>query len=254
MPDGNRNQDKLKNLVIFIYLVFLSLTLGAQGNNFAVVELFTSEGCSSCPPAEKVFQELKKEYAQREAPVFFLAYHVDYWNRLGWKDPYSKLQFTVRQENYSRVLPSKELYTPQVVVNGQKELGGNEKEKIKAAINTSLSLPSAYPFSVQVDSILRDTLFFSYKLQRADKNLVMQVALTQNGIVTEVQKGENKGKRLPHESVVRIFSAINQPAAEGKGTLALKGLQPGPDFELLIFLQQKQSMKILAARSLSFLN
>jgi len=124
-----------------LHLILLFLLFGYHGSAqqpFVIVELFTSEGCSSCPPADKVLSELKAEAEKYKQPVLFLEYHVDYWNRLGWKDPFSKNQFTLRQENYSRVLPGKELYTPQLVVNGEAELTGSDQKAAKAAIQKAL--------------------------------------------------------------------------------------------------------------------
>ena len=102
---------------ILILLFFFSFFSNAQ-KPFAVVELFTSEGCSSCPPADILLSKTGIKSEKNGDNVFFLAYHVDYWNKGGWKDPFSKYQYTLRQENYSRVLPEKEMYTPQAIING----------------------------------------------------------------------------------------------------------------------------------------
>ncbi len=103
---------------------------------FAAAELFTSEGCNTCPPAERLLSELKTEAEKNKQNIYFLEYHVDYWNRLGWKDPFSKNQFTLRQENYSRVLPGKELYTPQLVINGETEVNGSDKKAAQELIQS----------------------------------------------------------------------------------------------------------------------
>jgi len=98
------------------------LTNDAHG--FALVELFTSEGCSSCPPAEELAAEIQKESADR--PVYVLAYHVDYWDHQGWKDRYSDPAYSQRQKDYSSWLGTSDIYTPQVVVNGRKQLVGSD--------------------------------------------------------------------------------------------------------------------------------
>src|SRR5436190_23276530 len=116
-----------------LLLFCLMPLLAAAQTPFAVVELFTSESCNSCPAADKVLSELKKEMTQKGSKVFFLEYHVDYWNKAGWKDPFSRNQFTLRQENYSRVLPGKEMYTPQVIINGSTDLTGTSKDSVRSA-------------------------------------------------------------------------------------------------------------------------
>ncbi|MEO6849831.1 MAG: DUF1223 domain-containing protein, partial [Mucilaginibacter sp.] len=103
---------------------------------FAVVELFTSEGCSSCPPADAVVAKVQKESANK--PVYILAYHVDYWNRLGWKDVFSSPEYSARQNQYAHWLKLSSVYTPQVVVNGRTEFVGSEEGALRGAISTNL--------------------------------------------------------------------------------------------------------------------
>lgn len=94
-----------------------------KGEGFAVVELFTSEGCSSCPPADELLADIQKETKGKN--VFLLAFHVDYWDRLGWKDRFSKEQNTDRQRQYKQWLGLNVMYTPQFVINGSSEFAGN---------------------------------------------------------------------------------------------------------------------------------
>src|SRR5579872_2704486 len=121
--------------------------LGQQpGKGFAVVELFTSEGCSSCPPADALVARVQKE--DKDAPVYILAYHVDYWDRLGWKDAFSEAAYSDRQRRYASWLKLSGIYTPQIVVNGRTEFVGSQAGSLASAIhsglqqqgNTSLSL------------------------------------------------------------------------------------------------------------------
>ena len=103
---------------------------------FAVVELFTSEGCSSCPPADAVIAKLEKENTDKS--IYILAFHVDYWNRLGWKDVFSSADYSKRQNDYARFLHLQSVYTPQIVVDGKTEFVGSEENTLRAAIHTSL--------------------------------------------------------------------------------------------------------------------
>src|ERR1700761_5494846 len=108
--------------------------VGTKG--FAVVELFTSEGCSSCPEADELIARVQQR--DRDLPVYVLAYHVDYWDRLGWKDAFSDAAYTDRQKRYASWLKVTSIYTPQVVVNGQTEFVGSESIALTNAIKTAL--------------------------------------------------------------------------------------------------------------------
>src|ERR1700744_6104626 len=98
------------------------------GKGFAVIELFTSEGCSSCPPADALVARVQKE--SNDKPVYILAFHVDYWNRLGWKDVFSSAEYSERQNQYARWLKLSSVYTPQIVVNGRTEFVGSEEANL----------------------------------------------------------------------------------------------------------------------------
>ncbi len=101
---------------------------------FAVVELFTSEGCSSCPPADKLVSEIVSE---KHDNIYVLTYHVDYWNRLGWKDVFSKSEWSARQQYYAAMLGLEGVYTPQIVVNGKQEFVGSNESKLRNAISNA---------------------------------------------------------------------------------------------------------------------
>lgn len=100
-----------------------------------MLELFTSQGCSSCPPADHALQEITQKAGRAGQSVYGLSFHVDYWNRLGWQDPFSTKQFTNRQRQYDRALNS-QTYTPQLVINGRQGVIGGQRAKIEQAIQT----------------------------------------------------------------------------------------------------------------------
>ena len=111
------------------------------GKGFAVIELFTSEGCSSCPPADALVARVQKESANE--PVYILAFHVDYWNRLGWKDVFSSSEYSDRQNQYAMWLKLSSVYTPQAIVNGRTEFVGSEEGTLRNAIKTGLCKEAA---------------------------------------------------------------------------------------------------------------
>ena len=233
---------------VLLFLFFLSTAINAQENkSFVIVELFSSEGCSSCPAADKLLSEISREADKNGDNIYCLAFHVDYWNRLGWKDPYGKFQFTRRQENYSRVLPSKELFTPQMVVNGSVEFTGSDKKKADGAIQNAKSKKPAILFELKLDSLKADTAYISWTLSKTDDNYVLQLAYSESGLSSQVSKGENAGKTLQHDHVVKVFSAVNKPGSKGQTKLVLKNRESKNESELTGFIQHKQNYKIFAA-------
>ena len=142
---------KIFSLFAFLVIAAISATafisLGSikkyNGDNkgFAVVELFTSEGCSSCPPADELVARIEKE--SKDKPVYILAYHVDYWNRLGWKDQFSSADFSKRQNEYANYLHLESVYTPQIVVNGKKEFVGSEEGTLRNVIKAGSAKSTA---------------------------------------------------------------------------------------------------------------
>ena len=111
-----------------------------------LVELFTSQGCSSCPPADRVLAKLAKEAEAGDLPIVALSFHVDYWNRLGWKDPYSDAAFSQRQRIYASKLPDQRVYTPEIVVNGSSGHVGSRESEVRSAINYQQKNHKNIPF------------------------------------------------------------------------------------------------------------
>ena len=237
--------------IVAIAFVSCFLISNAQ-TPFAVVELFTSEGCSSCPPAEKVFKEIKEDAEKNQKNIFFLEYHVDYWNGLGWKDPFSKFQFTKRQQNYTSALSEKNIYTPMLLVNGHHPITGSDEEAVNSNIRAALEEKTFIRLSATIDSIANDTAFVSYNSSKTDKNYFLRFAITEDNLASNITKGENSGKKLNHKAVVRIFTTIDLKANMGTIAIPLKKINLiNGHCSLIVFIQHKQTMRILAATSTS---
>ena len=219
---------------------------------FAVVELFTSEGCSSCPPADKVLSDIITDAKKNNRNIFCLEYHVDYWNRGGWKDPFSKNQFTMRQNNYSGALKQRELYTPQMIVNGETEFTGSHADEAGRAIDKALKTPAKMSLAIVVDSIAGDSAFVHYTSTQADKNFSIHVAFVESGLTSKLGKGENSGKTVTHDHVARVFCSFGLNEKSGAIKIPLKGFVPGASCVLVAFVQHKQTMSILAATEEEF--
>src|SRR6185312_9342641 len=183
---------------------FINLKLlkkaNADAKGFAVVELFTSEGCSSCPPADDLVAKIEKETAG--TPVYILAYHVDYWNRLGWKDAYSSADFSKRQNEYARYLHIQSVYTPQIVVNGKTEFVGSQEGTLRNVIRAGLQKAAEGALSLSVVKSDKNEVSVKYTAEGADKNSVLLIALVQKHAQTKVMRGENAGHTLSHVQIV----------------------------------------------------
>jgi len=212
-------------------------------NNFTVLELFTSQGCSSCPPADR----LLGKYAANEN-VIALSFHVDYWNRLGWQDPFSSAAYSQRQNEYVRVFKLNGAYTPQLIVNGEKEMVGSDANKISNTIKAEeRQAPTAH---ININSVTIDNAkaTISYTIQGGENNSNLNIALVQAKTITPVKAGENGGLTLTNYNVVRSFKTIPS-VVEGTNTVSID-LVPGvekKDFNVIAFLQNSQTHKISTA-------
>lgn len=174
---------------------------------FAVVELFTSEGCSSCPPADDLVAELTKAESTTGRQVYFLAMHVDYWDYLGWKDRFASPEFTARQREYSEQFKTDSIYTPQMVVNGQAEFVGSSRRKAHDAIEGALEKPANAKVTAEIEP--REAgkpIAINVRGSDWPAGATVNVALVESGLSSDVTRGENSGHVLKHERVVRTFA------------------------------------------------
>ncbi|MEM6331019.1 MAG: DUF1223 domain-containing protein [Planctomycetota bacterium] len=231
---------------------------------FAVVELFTSQGCSSCPPADDLLVTIAELAEKKRLPVYALSMHVDYWNSLGWADPFSAARFTQRQQAYARVAGSRRVYTPQMIVNGD-ALGftGSNRAAAGRAIRGALQGPPAT--RVTIDAAATDTpgaYRVSYRVANARPGDRLVACLVQDAPPQDVTRGENAGRRLSHVGVVRAMEL--QPlelapnaagrAASGRltiaapaGTDAPAALRAGTPLSIVAFVQDPRTMAIRGA-------
>lgn len=174
-----------------------------------VVELFTSQGCSSCPPADEVLSRLRQDHIR--GSVIPLAYHVDYWNHLGWRDPFSAPQWSERQREYARSLRSG-VYTPQVVINGRTQLVGSSEGAIRREIARQMSRGN--DAQIAIDKVTRngDSLVVEVRgrIVTTAKGATLFVVLFEDGLTTAVAHGENSGARVTNDGVVRWEAPVMQ--------------------------------------------
>ncbi len=221
----------------------------SAAKGIAVVELFSSEGCSSCPPADDALAEIVQTAADRGQPVFALAFHVDYWNSLGWTDPYSSAAFTARQRDYAGKMHLSSLYTPQMVVNGSTELVGSNRASAREAINTALATAPAGTLAATVEAKPAGGFTVNIKPVGLDeKSTVLNVALVEGGLSSNVKRGENSGRLLKHENVVRWFASrpLSEPASLHVEVPKLDGVKLD-HASFIIYAQNANDWHILAA-------
>jgi hypothetical protein len=203
---------------------------------FAVVELFTSEGCSSCPPADDVLREL----ATRDEHIIALGFHVDYWDHLGWAEPYGSPQWTQRQTDYAHALGLRGLYTPQVVVNGTAECVGSRGRDVRKAVDAALRRPG-----VEVRASVARVPGGVIITGTADADHLNLVAvLVQGHGRSRVLRGENAGRTLEHVDIVRELRV-------GRSGTPISLLAEGNDLSVVVLAQNPVTKAILGATRLA---
>jgi hypothetical protein len=219
-----------------------------------VVELFTSQGCMTCPPADQILSALGQQNPGRVIP---LAFHVDFWNQLGWKDPFSRHAWTERQEAYSRALRVGRIYTPQAVVNGRSEMIGSDANRLLSSITNAAARPAATiglelaPADSRVS--VRAQVDLPEELQ--GRKLDLMIALFETGLVTAVGRGENGGKTLHNDYVVRELRRVGRLAPKGlpktqhAADIGLEKEWDRGKLGVAAFVQDPASLEILGASS-----
>ena len=228
---------------IFLLVILLPVErLCAQG--FAVIELFTSQGCSSCPAADKNLSEIIQRAEREGKPVYGLSFHVDYWNYIGWKDPYSSKEFTERQRKYSKEMGSDGVYTPQMIVNGESEFVGSQKGSAEKAIEEALKKKPSFQILISDLEVIDDRLRLRYTIDKSPGDETVNVAVVERDVENYVARGENSGKTLHHDNVVREFKSF---PLQRQGQLEIK-IPPlnSTKTSVILFIQDKHQ-KILSA-------
>lgn len=225
----------------------------AAAKRAVVVELFTSEGCSSCPPADALLGHLRQDLAGNGVEVIPLGLHVDYWNSLGWKDRFSSAEFSHRQEQYSRKLGTDGPYTPQMIVDGETEFVGNDAGRARAAISDAAERPAAAAIQL---SPAADKLAVQAKASSSAVSGTVLLAITEDNLSTKVGAGENNGRELRHAAVVRQLRTLGQMqggAFKAEVPLTLEKDWKRDDLRAVVFVQQGDAGKILGATSVPLL-
>jgi hypothetical protein len=222
-----------------------------------LIELFTSEGCSSCPPADAALQRLHEKQPLPGVQLLVLSEHVDYWNNLGWRDPFSDEQFSERQSRYGA-----RIYTPQAVIDGRVDVVGSDEGGILRAAKAAAAETHG-----EVRLAPKKNNFFSGGSDPSPGGRVhvaaarlpphgpahVMLAVVEDGLVSHVERGENAGRTLPHTAVVRVLKGIGSVAAGAAGWEGDVELPADPSWKhprLVVFVQDRESLRVLAAGSM----
>ena len=215
-----------------------------DNNSFVIMELFTSQGCSSCPPADAILGAYAGKNDERIMPM---AFHVDYWNRLGWIDSFSNAAFSQRQNWYAQKWNTSSIYTPQVIINGQKQMVGSDEIKIASAVNTFLKEKASVTITIKDMEIIKNEVQLTYKINGNIQGLNINGALLQKKAVTQIKRGENRGVKLDNYNVVRDFKTIDRPGISGKMALQLPSGDDAQNYLVVLFAQDIEDGLIKAA-------
>jgi hypothetical protein len=244
---------RLFALLLSAMPLFPAADVGEPTRTPVVVELFTSEGCSSCPPADALLTRLKDLQPIPGVHVIALEEHVDYWDRGGWRDPFSSPAFTGRQQSYVQQLHV-EAYTPEMVIDGHAELVGNNSgaalsELAKAARSTKIPVqltlreksPGHASLAIQVDAA------------KSSGDILM--AITESQLATDVARGENAGHNLKHSAVVRKLIQVGKLKA-GEAFSGETVVKLAPEWKLenlsaVAFIQERAGGKVLGASEIA---
>ncbi|HEX8030957.1 MAG TPA: DUF1223 domain-containing protein [Vicinamibacterales bacterium] len=239
-----------KVIVLAGFLVLASaISASAQGPRPLVpviAELFTSEGCNSCPPADLLLEVLLNEQPIDGVLVVPMSEHVTYWDHQGWKDPFGSAQFTTRQQQYGRRFNVESIFTPQLIVDGSREMVGSDKRAIAAALQEAAKSPKP---ELKVNAGGTDaTLELSATGAglAVEKDAELWYAITEDRLVVDVKRGENANRRLKHSGVVRVLRSAGDSGSATPTSIKLDAAWKRDNLRVIGFVQSRKTRQILS--------
>jgi hypothetical protein len=215
-----------------------------KSGGFALIELFSSEGCSSCPPAERFMNELLKK--DDSLNVYIIEFHVDYWDYLGWKDTLASNAYSQRQQNYGDQFKLSSIYTPQAIINGESEMVGSDKDKINGTIAAQLMKLPLDTILCKLAKVVNSKLEVEYTVKGNISGCQLNFAVVESNLTTTIKKGENAHLTITHNNVARVFKSIKLNSASGDITLDIPHINVS-NSKLICFVQNTGNMNITVA-------
>ena len=226
--------------------------------NAVLVELFTSEGCSSCPPADELLHEVSGQKTRNGQLIVGISEHVSYWDRLGWRDPYSSDQYTRRQSEYSAHLGLEGVYTPQMVVNGREQLVGSDRRALETAFAAEFQRPQI-ELRILSAMVTAKAITFTYAAASlpANGSVELVAVLVDDSDRSQVLRGENSGRTLTHTSVARALAPLGALHAAEQKSISLPlppsfMASPRGAHHLILFAQQTGAGPVLGVDTRPF--
>lgn len=236
-----------KVLLTFI-VVFGFNIYTIYGQSPVVLELYTSQGCSSCPAADDLLSEAKTTYDTHVIP---LSYHVDYWNYIGWKDPFSKAIFTEKQRLYSQKFNSSTIYTPQVVVNGAEHFVGSNRKLLKAKISEYSKKQTTHNVQLTHLEKLSNSVVLNYHLKGELKEKRLRIAVLIEDRITSVKRGENRNRILKNANIVVAEQYVKDLQTEGVLEIKIPEIVQTKDKLRVVAILENEAFDILGASQLA---
>lgn len=236
-------------LISLGFMAFTSFTRPTESSNgsegkmmdegvyepIVVLELYTSQGCSSCPPADALLDKVKKEY---QDDVFALSYHVDYWNYIGWKDPFSKSEYAEKQRAYNIKFRNRSNYTPQVVVNGQEHFVGSSTSKMYTKINAYREVKAENQVKISEVQAADHSVNFQYEIAGNTDGKRLRAILVLDQRTTEVKRGENRNRTLRNSNIVVAEKMISAKAGKASAYMTIpEAVDPTESIQLMLLVE-----------------
>lgn len=209
-----------------------------------VLELFTSQGCSSCPPADVLLDKAKSDYPEK---VFALSYHVDYWNYIGWEDPFSKSAFSLKQRAYNKKFKSRSNYTPQLVVNGSEHFVGSDQAKLEGKIKVYGQKNTANLISITNVKKTDGAIDFKYLVKGELKGKALRVVLVLNEKITSVKRGENRNRILKNSNIVVAENYLQLNVESSLGSIKIPSFVTNNEKTTLMLIVEDDTATITGA-------
>lgn len=235
--------------VLLTFIVVFGLNIYTiNGQSPVVLELFTSQGCFSCPAADDLLDEVKTAYDDDVIP---LSYHVDYWNYIGWKDPFSKALFTEKQKLYSQKFNSSTIYTPQVVVNGVEHFVGSNESILKSKISEYSGKNTSSNIQLSNPKKSNNRITLNYELQGKFQDKRLRVALVIEERVTSVKRGENRNRILKNANIVIAEQYVKVLQDKGQFNIEIPSIVQADDKLRVVAILENGTFDILGAKQLA---
>jgi len=211
----------------------------------AVIELFTSQGCSSCPPADALLAQTIADTKTNGKKIFALSFHVDYWNRLGWADPFSNAAYSARQKKYVSQFGLDGAYTPQMIVNGTEQFVGSDKDLLTQSLTKALNTKAAIQFKQLTATFTEGKpVKAAYAIDGDITATTINIALISLSETTVVKRGENGGRTLTNENIVR---QLVTKTATASGAIEFSTAPSKNNTAVIAFIQNEKSRQIIGA-------